>query len=271
MAIDRPCSGWVLLDSLRVLDNGSQLDILNPIDGFVSNLCFTKHGDNLLSDGNALANQSWGFRSFDRPDPASLSGSKDLFIPNHDLCIAQTIPLLNACLSEHPNNYLQFERFPDLHTKHNLKIDFARSSAEMIYFWASHRPSNALGWISCREHCISSGWWAQCKTISPVCWVVAIYGWQMMSNRLDWIDSFLSCRQIVTFFGLRLRANLHTFAGVLLSLCPCQTNGFSFWPTLFDDLRLVPISGAPDAHEASVHNTLSTTGQIRPLAWSEMQ
>ena len=92
-------------------------------------------------------------------DSGALIVSILLHCPDQKICAFQSMihawrnqsPFTYVCLTEHPNIYLQIKGLPDLHTKHNLKIDFPRSTVHIPIFrratgldanWAKYRILN---------------------------------------------------------------------------------------------------------------------------------
>ena len=99
----------------------------------------------------------------------------------------QQSPYTNACLSEHPNICLQIERFPDLHTKNRMNVDFPRSCVQIPIFartsgldvyWAEYRIVSLTLHLGEGPH---SGHYQSCLLTSGNLWMTD-------DDRLPWLS-----------------------------------------------------------------------------------
>ena len=99
----------------------------------------------------------------------------------------QQSPYTNACLSEHPNICLQIERFPDLHTKNRMNVDFPRSCVQIPIFartsgldvyWAEYRIVSLTLHLGEGPH---SGHYQSCLLTSGNLWMTH-------DDRLPWLS-----------------------------------------------------------------------------------
>ena len=196
--------------------------------------------------------------------------------PDQKTCALQTMihawhqqsPYTNACLTEHPNICLQIERFPNLHTKNHMNVDFPRSCVQIPIFgrasgldvyWAEYRIVSLTLHLGDEPH---SGHYQSCLLTSGNLWLTD-------DDRLPWLSRLHpSLQKDCYLFWL---VPQHGLAKFWRRPFPKMADEEDPWTQLlgpsryfslnFVELRMCRLPGLSDALDASAFVALPNTGQ----------